>query len=153
MVRTNPTRGNNDGLRLERELAGHGPRAALAARPRARGKDLAAHAVDQAAGRCQRADAVAKFEDDDTLARRRAHARNERSDHARSGAPSHVKARHRVAMLHRRITAALSPTDNRKPADAQRPEPGPLLARGKADVGLCPTAGPVILAAIEAGRA
>ena len=82
-----------------------------------------------------------------------AHAAHERRDDAGACAPGDVEARHRVAVLGRRVAAALGPADDREPAHASGLQPRPLLAGRERHVGLRPALRPVILGAIEARRA
>ena len=84
---------------------------------------------------------------------RLAHAAHERLDHARAGAPGDMKARHRIAVAGRQISAALGPADDRKNLQALLAQPGALLAGREIHIGLGPAARPVILLAVEAGRA
>ena len=137
----------------ERERTGEAARARRPALGIARLQNVAAHAVDRAAGFGQRGDAMAKAERHEAALLGLAHAPHERLDHARPGAPGDVKARHRIAVPGREISAALGPADDRENLQALRAQPGALLARREIDVGLGPAARPVILVAVEAGRA
>ena len=138
---------------LQCERTGEPARACRAALRIARLEDVAAHAVDRAAGFRQRRDAMAKAERDEAAALRLAHAPHERLDHARPGAPGDVKARHRIAVPGREVTAAFGPADDRENFQALRAQPRPFLARREIHIGLGPAARPVILIAVEAGRA
>ena len=51
------------------------------------------------------------------------------------------------------VAAALGPADHGEEAHALLVQPGALLAGGEVDVGLGPAARPVVLGAVEAGRA
>src|SRR5438034_1394519 len=73
-------------------------------------------------------DAVAKFKREPAVFLRFACAAFERLDDTRAGAPGDVKARHRIAVAHRVIAAALGPADHRKNTVANRPQPVALLA-------------------------
>ena len=77
----------------------------------------------------------------------------ERRDHARPGAPDDVEAGHRVAAPGRGVPAALGPADDGEEPDALLLEPGALLPRGELQVRLGPLPGPVVLGAVEPGRA
>src|SRR5205823_5321724 len=77
----------------------------------------------------------------------------ERLDDARPGAPGDVKARHRIAVAHRVVAAALGPADHGKAAMAHRAQPVALFARRERHIGLRPFAWPEILGAVEAGGA
>src|SRR6201999_1297499 len=51
------------------------------------------------------------------------------------------------------IAAAFGPADDRENTVAHRPQPASLLAGGESEIGVRPKARPMILVAIEAGRA
>ena len=110
----------------------------------------AADAVDGAAGHRQRVDTVAEAQLHEPLRHAVAHARDERIDDARAGAPGDVEARHRVAVADRAVAAALGPAGVGQEADAPLAHPGALLAGGELHVGLGPARGPEVLRAIEA---
>src|SRR6185503_21258748 len=96
---------------------------------------------------------MAKAERHQAAAFRLAHAADERLDHARAGAPGDMEARHRIAVAVRKIAAALRPADDRENLEALLAQPGALLPRREVHIGLGPAARPVILIAVEAGRA
>src|ERR1700733_3174827 len=79
-------------------------------------------------------------------------ALHKRREHARSGAPRQMKARHRIAMAARVAAAALGPTDDGKEADTTLAQPRAFLAGGEVDISLRPWPRPKILLAIECGR-
>ena len=64
-----------------------------------------------------------------------------------------MKARHRIAVPGRQISAALGPADNGENLQALRTQPGALFARREIHICLGPAAWPVILVAVETGRA
>ena len=76
----------------------------------------------------------------------------ERLDNAGAGAPADMKPRHRVAVAHGVVAAALGPADHREDAVAHGAQPVAFLARGKRHIGLGPAPRPVIVVAVEAGR-
>src|SRR3954465_1505372 len=82
-----------------------------------------------------------------------ARAALERLDDAGPGAPGNMKARHRIAVAHRVITAALGPSAHGEDALAHRAQPGALLAGRERHIGLSPLARPEIVVAVEAGGA
>src|SRR6476469_8667551 len=73
----------------------------------------------------------------------------ERLDDAGPGAPGDMKARHRIAVAHRVIAAALGPADHRKHTMPHRAQPVALLTGRERDVSLRPAPRPVVLVAIE----
>src|ERR1700754_4839431 len=77
----------------------------------------------------------------------------ERLDNAGTGAPTDMKPRHRVAVAHGIVAAAFGPADHREDAMAHRAQPGAFFARGERHIGLGPSARPVIVVAVETGRA
>ena len=64
-----------------------------------------------------------------------------------------MKARHRIAVAHGVVAAALGPADDREDAVAHRAQPVALLAAREGDIGLRPALRPVILGAVETGGA
>ena len=86
------------------------------------------------------------------LVSRLARAPLERLDDAGTGAPGDVKARHRIAVAHRVIAAALGPADHRKDPMAHRAQPAALLAGRERHIGFRPAPRPEIFVAVEAGR-
>ena len=82
-----------------------------------------------------------------------AHAPLERFEHAGTGAPGQMEARHRIAVAMREAAAALGPADDREPAHAHRVQPWPHLAGGEIDEGLGDLARPEILGPVELRRA
>src|SRR5947209_14156343 len=93
---------------------------------------------------------MAELENQPAGLRRLARAAFERLDDAGAGAPGDVKARHRIAVAHRVIAAALGPTDHRKNTVAHRPQPVALFAGRKRDIGFRPTLWPMVVVAVEA---
>ena len=75
----------------------------------------------------------------------------ERFHHTGAGTPSQMKARHRIAVAHGVIAAALGPPHNGKNAVAHRLKPAALLAGCERDIGFGPFSWPVILVAVESG--
>src|SRR4051812_16365742 len=94
---------------------------------------------------------MAELEDQTAVLRSLARAALERLDDAGAGAPGDVEARHRIAVAHRVIAAALGPADHRENAVTHRAQPIALLAGGKGHIGFRPFARPLILLAIEPG--
>src|SRR3954469_4435987 len=76
----------------------------------------------------------------------------ERLDYARTGAPADMKPRHRVAVAHGVVAAALGPADHGEDAVAHGAQPGSFFARGEGHIGFGPSPRPVVLIAVEAGR-
>ncbi|MGY2914697.1 hypothetical protein ACVWYP_000327 [Bradyrhizobium sp. USDA 3262] len=144
---------DDHGLRAEGEIADDVARGTLAALDRGRFQDHAADAVDRTVGDAERIDAVTELEYQPSALRGLARAALERLDDAGSGAPGDVEARHRIAMAHRVVTAALGPADHREDAMAHGAQPVAFLARRECDIGFSPFARPVILLAIETGGA
>jgi len=105
------------------------------------------HAVDHPVGDVQAVDAVPEPELHEPLRHGLAHAALERCDHAGTGAPRDVEARHRVAVAVRESAAALRPADDGEEPHAHPVQPGALLAIGEVDVGGGPLAAPEVLAA------
>ena len=140
--------------RLELELADRSraswpcPRAT-----RARLEDMAGDAGDRAAGDRQLVDPVAEAQLDQAAPLGLAHAAHERLDHPGAGAPGDVEARDGVAVAGRQVAAALGPADVREEAHALVVQPRALLAGGEVDVGLGPAPRPLVLGAVEPGRA
>ena len=114
VIAADAARRDDDRLRAERERAGEPARACDAALHVARLEHVAVHAVDRAAGFRQRRHAMAEAERHEPALLGLAHAPHERLDHARSGAPGDMKARHRIAVPGREISAALGPADDRE---------------------------------------
>ena len=77
-------------------------------------EDRAADAIDGAVGDGERIDAMAEPEGQPAARLRFARAPLERLDNAGAGAPADVKPRHRIAVAHRVIAAALGPADDGK---------------------------------------
>ena len=77
----------------------------------------------------------------------------ERLDDAGAGAPGDVEPRHRIAVAHGVIAAALGPADHRKNPVAHRPQPAAFLAGGESEIGLRPAPRPEVFIAVEARRA
>src|SRR5207245_9021051 len=96
---------------------------------------------------------MAELENQPAAFRRLARAALERLDDAGPGAPGDVKARHRIAVAHRVIAAALGPADHGEDAMAHRAQPVALLARCERHIGLGPFARPMIFITVEAGGA
>ena len=114
VIAADAARGDDHRLRPQGELAGGDARTGNAAFHGGRLKDHAAHAVDGAVGGRERIDAVAETEFQLAARLRLARAALERLDDAGTGAPGNVEARHRIAVAHRVIAAALGPADLRE---------------------------------------
>ena len=95
---------------------------------------------------------MAKPEAEQAAGLRLARAPLERLDDAGAGAPADMKPRHRVAVAHGIVAAALGPADHREDAVAHGAQPAAFFARGKRHIGLGPSPRPVIVVAVEAGR-
>ncbi len=96
---------------------------------------------------------MAEFEGEPAALGRLARAALERLDDAGAGAPGDVKARHRIAVAHRVIAAALGPADHRENTVAHRAQPVALFAGRERHIGFRPLPRPKILLAVEAGGA
>ena len=144
---------HDHGLRLQRKLADDIARRALAALDIVGRENGAADAIHRAVGDGERIDAMAEPEDQPAASGGLARAALERLDDAGPGAPGDVKARHRIAVAHRVIAAALGPADHGEDAMAHRAQPVALLAGRERHIGLGPLARPKILVAVEAGGA
>ena len=77
-------------------------------------EDRSGNAVDGCRFEGERIDAVAEFERQPSGFFRLAGAALERLDDSGAGAPGHMKPRHRIAVTHGVIAAALRPADHRK---------------------------------------
>ena len=144
--------GDDHRLRAQRKIAGDFSRRTLAALDAVRFEDRAADAVDNAIGDGERIDAVAELEGQAAAVLRLARAPLERLDQAGAGAPGDMESRHRIAVAHRVIAAALGPADHRKNPVAHRAEPVALLAGRERHIGFRPAPRPQILVAVEARR-
>jgi len=96
---------------------------------------------------------VTEFEADQPAFLGLAHAAHERFQHAWTGAPGDVEARHRIAVADGIAATALGPADDGEEFQAALHQPGTFFAGGKADIGLRPFARPEILRPIESGAA
>ena len=139
-------------LGVQREVADGFARTALAALGVVRLQDRSADPVDGAGGDRERIDAVAEFECQAAARLGLPRPPLERLDNAGAGTPAHMKPRHRIAMAHRIVTAALGPADYREDSMAHRPEPFALLVRRECHIGFGPALRPKILVAVEARR-
>ena len=110
-------------LGAKREFAGHLARTALSPFDAIRLEDRAGDPLDGAIGHDERIDAVAEFECEPAARLRLPRATLERFDNARTGAPAHMKSRHRIAVAHRIVAAALGPAHDRKDSMAHGPQP------------------------------
>ena len=95
---------------------------------------------------------MAELEGQAAAGLRLARAPLERLDDAGAGAPGDMKPRHRIAVAHGVIAAALGPADHREDPVAHRPQPVALFAGRERHIGLRPALRPKILVAVEAGR-
>src|ERR1700733_10553831 len=77
----------------------------------------------------------------------------ERFDHAGAGAPTDMKPRHRIAVAHGVVAAALGPADDREHAMPHRAQPAAFLACRERHIGFGPALRPQILVAIKPARA
>ena len=100
----------------------------------------------------ERIDAVAELEGQPAARLRLARPPLERLDDAGAGAPGDMKPRHRIAVAHRIVAAALGPADHRKDPMAHRAQPVALFAGGERHIGFGPAPRPEVLVAVEAGR-
>ncbi len=127
-------------------------RAALAALGMVRLEDRAGDAIDGAVGDAERIDAVAEPERQPAARLRLACPPLERFDDAGAGAPGDVKPRHRIAVAHGIIAAALGPADHGEDAMAHRAQPAAFFARREGDIGFSPASRPKVLVAVETRR-
>ena len=81
------------------------------------------------------------------------HAADEGLQDPGPGAPRDVETRHRVAVAAGERPATLGPLHEGEQPHPLGAQPGPLLAGREVDVRLGPLARPVVLVAVEAGRA
>src|SRR6202158_850204 len=144
--------GDDHGLRAQREVAGDFARTALAALDIVRLEDGAADAIDCTVGDRECVDAVAEPECQAAARLRFARPPLERLDDAGPGAPSDVKPRHRIAVAHGIVAAALGPADDGEDSMAHRAEPSAFLAGCERHIGFRPAPWPKILVAIKPRR-
>ena len=123
------------------------------ARRRVRREHRPAHAGDGTVGAHEVVDPVPEPRLDPSGRHVRPHAPLERRDDAGTRAPGDVEPRHRVAGPGGGVPAALGPADDREQPQALLVQPRPLLARREVDVRLRPAPRPVVLRAVEPGRA
>ena len=147
--------GDDHRLRPQREVADHVARTAGAALDAAVGSSTAPLTPSTAPAVCVSASTRWRNR---KLRRppssRLAGAAHERLDDAGAGAPGDVEARHRIAVAHRVVAAALGPADHRERCDApSRAARRASRRRRSATIGLGPAPRPVIVVAVEAGRA
>ncbi len=95
---------------------------------------------------------MAELERQAAVRLRLARAPLERFDDTGAGAPGDVKPRHRIAMAHRIVTAALGPADDREDPMAHRAQPSAFLAGRERHIGFRPAPRPKIFIAVEARR-
>src|SRR5262249_58763225 len=93
-----------------------------------------------------------EFRRDQALLLTFAYALHKRSDDARPGAPSDVKARYGIPVSGRVAAAPLRPPDDGKELDAPLAQPRAFLACREGNVSLGPPSGPLVLFAVEGGR-
>src|SRR3954454_18946274 len=144
---------HDHGFGLQRELSGDVARRALAALDIIRGENGTADAIHRAVGDRKRVDAMAEPKAQPAAADGRARTALERLDDAGPGAPGDMKARHRIAVAHRVVAAALGPSDHGEDAMAHRTQPRALLAGRERHIGLGPLPWPEILVTVELGGA
>ena len=115
VIAADAARGDDDRLRAQRERAGEAARARHARAPHCSASSTSP-CTPSTAPPVLVSDVTRWRKRNDTSPRllRRAHAPHERLDHARPGAPGDMKARHRVAVAGRQISAALGPADDRE---------------------------------------
>ena len=151
LVAPNAARGDDHGLSPEPELTHRVPAAGRAPHGRARFQDRSLHSLDHPALQREPVDAVPEPQGEEAALDRLAHPPLERRHDSRPGAPGEVKAGHRITVSDRPVATALGPAHDGEEPDPERPQPGPLLARGEGDVSLGPPPRPGILLAVEAG--
>ena len=95
---------------------------------------------------------MAEFERQPAAFLRFARAPFERFDDPGTGAPGDMEARHRIAVAHRVIAAALGPADHGKDPVPHRAQPAAFFAGRERDIGFRPPPRPEILVAIETRR-
>ena len=145
--------GHDDGRSLEAELADDVTVARCSAVGGIRSQDGAVHSDDGAVLDDEPVDAMTVTDADEPGGLTGLHAVGERRHDAGAGAPGDVEAGDRVAGTDGAVAAALGPADDGEPAHAHLVQPGALLAGGEVEVGLGPAAAPLVLFAVEAGRA
>src|SRR5262245_54122286 len=153
MIGSDSSGGDYDGLSVQLERAHDIPRALAPARGVARRENVATNAIDCLSRSRHLVDAMAEPEGHMSLFCGLAYAIDEWRDDAGARAPRDVKPRHGVAAPDRVVPAALRPADHRKKPHAALVQPRPFLAGGKPNVGLGPSARPMIFLSVEAGRA
>src|SRR6201746_792524 len=151
VIAADAARGNDHGLGAQREVAAPLARRPLAALDGVGLENRAADAFDGAVGDNKRIDAVAELEDDLAALVGFARATFERLDDPGTGAPGDMKARHRIAVAHGVIAAALGPADDGENAVAHRAQPFALFAGGDGDIGFGPLPRPQVFLAVEPG--
>jgi hypothetical protein len=144
--------GDDHGLGVQCEVADDAARTALAARHMIRFEDRTADAIDSAVADRKRIDVVAEPECQPPAGLCLACPPLERLDDSGARAPGDMKPRHRIAVAHRIIAAALGPADQRKKPVAHRPQPAAFLACREGHVSFGPAPRPRIFLAVEARR-
>jgi hypothetical protein len=139
-------------LCAQREVACDLARAAFSPLDAISLEDRATDAIDRAVGDGERIDAVAEPEGQAAARPCLARAPLERLDNPGAGAPGDMEPRHRIAVAHRIVAAALGPADDGEDSMAHRPQPSAFLARRERHVGFRPALWPKILIAVEARR-
>src|ERR1700692_3800916 len=109
MIASNTPGRHNDRLRAIFELAGDLTRTWATALDRIVGQHSAAHAGHRTVFDKKLIDSVTESEAEQAASFGRTRTPHERFEHAVSGAPRDVEARHRISVSHRSIAAAFGP--------------------------------------------
>src|SRR3984893_18477055 len=144
--------GDDHRLGAQGEVADDLARAALAALDIVSFEDRAADAVDGAAGDAERIDAMAEFEREAAVRLGLPRPPLERVDNPGGGAPTYMKSRHRIAMAHCVVAAALGPADDGKDSMAHRAEPAALFTGRARDTSFRPALRPKVFVAVKTRR-
>src|SRR5216683_945121 len=144
--------GDDHGLRAKAEVAGDLARAAFSPLDIISLEHRPADAIDGAVGDRERIDAVAEPERQAAAGLRFARPPLEWLDHPGAGAPGDMEPRHRIAVAHRIVAAALGPADHGEDSMAHRAEPAAFLAGRERHIGFRPAPRPQIFIAVEARR-
>jgi hypothetical protein len=145
--------GDDHGLGAQRKIADDFARAAFAPRDVIGLKNRTRDPIDRAAGDRERIDAVAELEGQMAARLRIARAPLEWLDDAGAGAPGDMEPRHRIALAHRIIAAALGPADHRENTVTHRAQSAALFAGREGDVSFRPAPRPKVFIAVKPRRA
>src|SRR6202163_1365650 len=144
--------GDDHRLGAQGEVADDLARTAFAALDIVRFEDRAADAVDGAVRDAERIDAMAEFEREAAVRQGLPRPPLEWFDNPGASTPTDMKPRHRIAVAHRIVAAALGPADDGKDSMAHRVEPAALLAGRERDISFCPALRPKVFVAVKTRR-